>query len=197
LPAAGKTGTSHDGWFAGFTSNLLAVAWVGYDNNQELNLSGARSALPIWTDFMKQATQLFGYDDVQPFGEPPGIASVPIDAQGNPVDENSPNKVRDEAFIEGTEPHPQNPIEQVGGFLNKIFHPGKASNVPAAGKPPVPNLTPSPSKTEEQQAVKSIKTPPPAPSARKKGGLLKKFFSIFKGGGSKRKPSSSPDQNPP
>ncbi len=47
LPAAGKTGTSHDGWFAGFTSNLLAVVWVGYDDDRELNLSGASSALPV------------------------------------------------------------------------------------------------------------------------------------------------------
>ena len=52
LPAAGKTGTSHDGWFAGFTSNLLAIAWVGYDDDRELKLPGADSALPIWTDFM-------------------------------------------------------------------------------------------------------------------------------------------------
>ena len=63
LPAAGKTGTSHDGWFAGFTSNLLAVAWVGYDDDRELNLTGADSALPIWTEFMKRATQYPAYRD--------------------------------------------------------------------------------------------------------------------------------------
>ena len=57
LPAAGKTGTSHDGWFAGFTSNLLAVVWVGYDDDRELNLTGAQSALPLWTEFMKRATE--------------------------------------------------------------------------------------------------------------------------------------------
>ena len=42
LPAAGKTGTSRDGWFAGFTSELLCVVWVGFDDNRELNLEGAR-----------------------------------------------------------------------------------------------------------------------------------------------------------
>src|SRR5205823_1315839 len=55
LPAAGKTGTSHDGWFAGFTSKLLCVVWVGYDDYRDLKLEGAHSALPIWTNFMKRA----------------------------------------------------------------------------------------------------------------------------------------------
>ena len=45
--AAGKTGTSRDGWFAGFTSNLLCVVWVGFDDNRDLGLSGSDSAAPI------------------------------------------------------------------------------------------------------------------------------------------------------
>ena len=40
-PAAGKTGSSHDGWFAGYTSNLLCIVWVGYDDYSDLRLSGA------------------------------------------------------------------------------------------------------------------------------------------------------------
>ena len=72
LPAAGKTGTSHDGWFAGFTSNLLCVVWVGFDDNRELNLEGAHSALPIWADFMKRATKFHRYEDVRNFQPPPG-----------------------------------------------------------------------------------------------------------------------------
>ena len=56
-PAAGKTGTSHDGWFAGYTSGLLCIIWVGFDDNRELMLEGASSALPIWTEFMKQAVK--------------------------------------------------------------------------------------------------------------------------------------------
>jgi penicillin-binding protein 1B len=54
FPAAGKTGTSHDGWFAGYTSDLLCVVWVGFDDNRELNLEGAHSAAPIWAEFMKR-----------------------------------------------------------------------------------------------------------------------------------------------
>ncbi len=57
FPAAGKTGTSHDGWFAGYTSELLCVVWVGFDDNRELDLEGAHSAAPIWAQFMKGAMQ--------------------------------------------------------------------------------------------------------------------------------------------
>ena len=58
-PAAGKTGTTNDykdAWFVGYTPDLLAVVWVGFDGPSKLNLSGAEAALPIWTDFMKSAT---------------------------------------------------------------------------------------------------------------------------------------------
>ena len=59
LDAAGKTGTTNDlrdAWFVGFTPELLTVVWVGFDDNQPVSLSGAQAALPIWTQFMKNAT---------------------------------------------------------------------------------------------------------------------------------------------
>src|SRR5688572_9079860 len=52
---AGKTGTSRDGWFAGYTPNLVCVVWVGFDDGSQLGLTGANSALPIWADFMSVA----------------------------------------------------------------------------------------------------------------------------------------------
>src|SRR5207302_8042219 len=58
-PAAGKTGTTNDykdAWFVGYTPDLLAVVWVGFDGQSKLGLSGAEAALPIWTEFMKNAT---------------------------------------------------------------------------------------------------------------------------------------------
>ena len=55
-PAAGKTGSSHDGWFAGYTSNLLCIVWVGFDDYSEIHLTGAQTAAPIWTEFMKKAS---------------------------------------------------------------------------------------------------------------------------------------------
>ena len=72
MPAAGKTGTSHDGWFAGYTSELLCVVWVGFDDNRELDLEGAHSAAPIWAEFMKRALEYREYRDAKPFNAPGG-----------------------------------------------------------------------------------------------------------------------------
>ncbi len=52
---AGKTGTSRDGWFAGFTPDLVCVVYVGFDNGDDLDMKGAESAMPIWADFIKEA----------------------------------------------------------------------------------------------------------------------------------------------
>ena len=105
LDAAGKTGTTNDlrdAWFVGFTPELLTVVWVGFDDNQPVGLSGARAALPIWTQFMKSA--LAGRASV-PFTVPEGIVFVEIDAQtGKLATPNCP-KVISESFIAGSEPH--------------------------------------------------------------------------------------------
>src|SRR5262249_57839920 len=58
LDGAGKTGTTNDlrdAWFAGYTPDLLAVVWVGFDDNTPIGLPGSRAALPIWVEFMKEA----------------------------------------------------------------------------------------------------------------------------------------------
>ncbi|MDQ2746041.1 MAG: PBP1A family penicillin-binding protein [Acidobacteriota bacterium] len=52
---AGKTGTSRDGWFAGFTPEIVCVVYVGFDDNDDLGMTGADSAMPIWADFMREA----------------------------------------------------------------------------------------------------------------------------------------------
>jgi penicillin-binding protein 1B len=78
IVVAGKTGTSHDGWFVGYTPNLVCAVWVGFDDNKELGMTGAESALPIWSEFMKQAI------DLRPelggeFSIPQGIDFIQID----------------------------------------------------------------------------------------------------------------------
>jgi penicillin-binding protein 1B len=106
LPAAGKTGTSHDGWFAGFTSNLLAVAWVGYDDDRDLNMTGAQSALPLWTEFMKRTSGSALYKASTPFNRPEGIETAEIDNLTNLVAAADPALTHSEVFITGTEPFP-------------------------------------------------------------------------------------------
>jgi penicillin-binding protein 1B len=104
LPAAGKTGTSRDGWFAGFTTELLCVVWVGFDDNRELNLEGAKSALPIWADFMKRAVKSRPYSHAHEFRSPSGVVSAGIsEASGNLAAPDCP-RIRREVFIAGTEP---------------------------------------------------------------------------------------------
>jgi penicillin-binding protein 1B len=104
LPAAGKTGTSHDGWFAGFTSQLLCVVWVGFDDYRELGLEGARSALPIWTDFMKRASRMGAYRNAKEFPMPAGIVSANICLDsGKLAGDQCPN-TRNEFFVSGSEP---------------------------------------------------------------------------------------------
>lgn len=199
LPAAGKTGTSHDGWFAGFTSNLLAVVWVGYDNDRELGLPGAASALPVWTAFMKHATRLPAYNDVQPFIEPPGIVSVPLNGQGQLVSSNSTENVHNEFFIQGTEPHSENPLQRVGGILGRIFHPDSKSadqnaNSVVSGTAMPTTQPPEPQNQTASQEDKSLQ---PTRQTQKKGGLLHRFLSVFKGKDSKaqsKQPASSQPQ---
>ncbi|MSO21490.1 MAG: PBP1A family penicillin-binding protein [Acidobacteria bacterium] len=107
-PAAGKTGTTQDGWFAGYTSNLITIVWVGYDDNRELRLTGGAAALPIWTEFMKRAIALPLYSDVReiapPDAAPEGAVVVSIDpATGELATPACPGTIT-EFFIKGTEP---------------------------------------------------------------------------------------------
>jgi penicillin-binding protein 1B len=100
---AGKTGTSRDGWFAGYTPNLVCVVWVGFDDGSQLGLTGANSALPIWTDFMEVA--LADHPDWQgDWQMPAGIEQVAINPKtGGPASPDDPDK-RIELFINGTSP---------------------------------------------------------------------------------------------
>jgi penicillin-binding protein 1B len=77
---AGKTGTSRDGWFVGYTPNLVCAVWIGFDDNQQLGLTGAEAALPAWVDFMSDAVELKPELGGRNFECPEGIEFVEIDA---------------------------------------------------------------------------------------------------------------------
>jgi penicillin-binding protein 1B len=107
---AGKTGTSRDGWFAGFTPSLVCVVWVGFDDGSQLGLTGANSALPIWSDFMSVA--LAEHPEWQGDWQPPeGIQQAEIDPlTGQLAKPDDPVK-RTELFINGTLPGNEPPSE--------------------------------------------------------------------------------------
>lgn len=80
---AGKTGTSRDGWFVGYTPNLVCAVWIGFDDNQQLGLTGADAALPVWSEFMKAAVDLRPELGGKAFEQPDEISIVEIDSETN------------------------------------------------------------------------------------------------------------------
>jgi penicillin-binding protein 1B len=78
---AGKTGTSRDGWFVGYTPNLVCAVWIGFDDNKQLGLTGAEAALPVWTEFMKSVVDLRPELGGKSFAQPDGITMVEVDPE--------------------------------------------------------------------------------------------------------------------
>ncbi|MBV9483382.1 MAG: PBP1A family penicillin-binding protein [Acidobacteria bacterium] len=132
-PAAGKTGTSHDGWFAGYSSNLLAIVWVGFDDYSDLRLSGAQTAAPIWTEFMKKAIKLPQYSDMKAFSQPTGVVDVQLDKSTNRLATPACPETYTAAFVAGTEPHDTcDQANGVKGFFSRIFGFGGDKPMPPA-----------------------------------------------------------------
>ncbi len=74
LIMAGKTGTAKDGWFVGLTGNLICCAWVGYDENRELPLSGGQSALFLFTALVQKLRGIYPVEDLK-LPEPTGLVA--------------------------------------------------------------------------------------------------------------------------
>ncbi|MEO8128332.1 MAG: PBP1A family penicillin-binding protein [Bryobacteraceae bacterium] len=184
LPAAGKTGTSHDGWFAGFTSRLICVVWVGYDDNHELNIEGAKSALPIWTEFMKRAHQHREYRNVTGWDAPDGIVSVDIDPASGQLATPTCPSMRPEYFIAGSQPvqlchlH-SNGVTQVAGWDTSA--PKAAGSEVAANSPGAP-ATYRRSQTIQIKPQESDQTQPVPQQERpkEKKGFFGRIKEIFK-----------------
>jgi penicillin-binding protein 1B len=76
---SGKTGTSRDGWFVGYTPNLVCAVWVGFDDNEQLGMTGGEAALPIWMDFMKATLDLRPELGAKSFTQPDRVNIVDVD----------------------------------------------------------------------------------------------------------------------
>lgn len=121
--AAGKTGTSdnfRDAWFIGYTPDLLAGVWAGFDHSKNLGMSAAQAALPLWASFMRDALQ--GLPDT-PFPEMPGLISMSVDLDSGGRAKAGCLRVRKDLFIPGTEPKEDCPLHAGGvkGWFQKLF----------------------------------------------------------------------------
>jgi penicillin-binding protein 1A len=105
---AGKTGTTsdrRDAWFVGYNADLVAAAWIGFDQERSLGEQeeGARTALPMWIHFMGQALE--GRPEHR-LAEPPGVVRMWVSrSTGRPTTVGAGNAVF-EAFLESNVPDP-------------------------------------------------------------------------------------------
>jgi penicillin-binding protein 1B len=161
LPAAGKTGTSRDGWFAGFTSKLVCVVWVGFDDSSDLNLEGAKSALPIWTEFMKRAHQHREYRNVTGWDAPDGIVSVDIDPLSGQLATAGCPSERPEVFVSGTQPIELCRLHGGGGTQIAGW---ETTPPPAPKQVPLPSVAEVPAKARATEIpVRTARADDPVP----------------------------------
>jgi penicillin-binding protein 1B len=137
-PAAGKTGTSHDAWFAAYTSNLICIVWVGNDDYTDVNLSGAIAAAPIWAEFMNRAVKLPQYSDTKPFTPPDGVQNYKLDFATNMLADASCPHDYTAAFLDGTAP--QSTCSRMGESPQTLVQDLYGNTTPA----PVPQQAPAP-----------------------------------------------------
>jgi penicillin-binding protein 1B len=171
---AGKTGTSRDGWFAGFTPNLVCVVYVGFDDGSELGMTGADSALPIWADFMTAALQAhpeWGGD----WQMPPDIEQADIDPRtGMLAAADTPNK-RTELFVRGTAP--QQPTTEASPEASPTpveveplpVEPGTLPTPDTLDVPPLPDETPLPTGKRRKPGLENSNSQPPRDTSRLTG----------------------------
>ncbi len=167
-PAAGKTGSSHDGWFAGYTSNLLCIVWVGYDDYSDLRLTGAMTAGPIWAEFMKKAAALPQYSDMRAFPQPSGVVDVQLDKVTNRLATSNCPDDYTSAFVAGTEPRETCEVQEgIKGLFSHMFSGDKAVQPQQAANPQAAN-------------GQDPNNPQGAQDPKKKKGLFGKLAGIFK-----------------
>lgn len=146
---AGKTGTSRDGWFAGYTPQLVCVVYVGFDDGSPLGLTGADSALPIWADFMSVA--LAAHPEwTGDWQQPSGLEEAGIDPRTGMLAVADSLTKRTELFIAGTAPTEASnaPLDEELAPLDGTGEDGEFDYAPApvvpsdGSDPPPPEATP-------------------------------------------------------
>jgi penicillin-binding protein 1B len=182
LPAAGKTGTSRDAWFVGFTTRLLCVVWVGFDDNTELPLQGAQAALPIWTEFMKRAHRYREYKNVSDFPAPDGIVTADVDPLSGKLATPSCPSSHPEVFIAGTQPLEYCPLHGGAGKTMIAGWDTPDADSSARGVGGDAQAVPAARQARRPQAQQEVNKSTPVQSAtpQKKPGFWDRIRSIFK-----------------
>jgi penicillin-binding protein 1B len=120
-PVAGKTGTTNDfrdAWFVGYTPDILALVWVGFDNGDPIEATGAAAALPIWADLMIAIPQ---YRSETDFKMPTGVEKILVcSVTGRPAVAGCPEPA-EVYFLSGHTPEGHCPLHDKGGFARKII----------------------------------------------------------------------------
>jgi penicillin-binding protein 1B len=191
--AAAKTGTSRDAWFAGYTSNLICVIWVGNDDYSDIKLEGAQAAAPIWAEFMKRAIQLPQYSDTRDFPIPQGVDLVKLDKNTNLLADPTCPQNYYAAFLEGTAPHNtcSHPNDDQRNFFQKLFGLGTApqQSLPPPSSPTV--LPPGQPQQPGNPGVQSAQNGDQEKPKAKKRGFFSRLF-----GGKKDDQQQQQDQQP-
>jgi penicillin-binding protein 1B len=156
---AGKTGTSRDGWFAGYTPNLVCAVWVGFDDGSQLGLTGANSALPIWSDFMQVALAEHPEWDGD-WDMPAGIEQVEVNPKTGAPTAPGDTEKRTEFFINGT--GPSEPTATPEEEATPAELPEPTPGIEPLPAEPIPLPSPSPSPRTR---------PPVAPDGRLEGTI--------------------------
>jgi penicillin-binding protein 1B len=147
---AGKTGTSRDGWFAGYTPNLVCAVWVGFDDGSQLGLTGANSALPIWSDVMQVALAEHPEWDGD-WQMPAGIDQVEVNPKTGAPTQPGDTEKRVEYFINGT---------------------GPSDTTESPAEEATPEELPEPTPGIEPQPMDPIQMPSPSPSPRSRPPVI-------------------------
>ena len=122
IPTAGKTGTTNgfkDAWFVGYTPDILALVWVGFDDGSSIYTPGSSAALPIWADLINAIPQ---YISEARFRTPPGVVEKNICTESGQlaIHFKCPDRVK-EVFLVENVPDQKCPVHGQSSLIDGFF----------------------------------------------------------------------------
>ena len=169
---AGKTGSSKDGWFAGYTPNLVTVAWIGFDDNADVRSTGGEIALPLWTAFMQDVIRTMPEYGGSEFPMPAGLTEIVVDPEtGMQADSFCPQSERVVVPISAASSikcllhQPQPEILVASADVEAEWQELNTITIPAAAEERVEESAAPPSTTYLEEAERSMpeRSAPPRP----------------------------------